>query len=142
MKNAKKGFTLIELIIVIAIISIISLGVMNIVLFLTRFFSNEDADITRQNNVRIVVVNFEKDVRKSDQQVSVIDDCVNVNSISYCLINQAIYRDSLMIADNIGVFDVVLATDNTYLDIVVESTADSDGETSTAQTRIYLRKGD
>ena len=48
MKKDIKGFTLIELIIVIALIAIISAGMVKIVTFSTSFFASEDSDIIRQ----------------------------------------------------------------------------------------------
>ncbi len=142
MKKDKKGFTLIELIIVIALITIISAGVVGIVIFSTDFFKSEDSDIVRQENVRIVTVNFEKDVRKSNQEVVQADGCVNVNTVEYCLTNNIIYRDGIQLAKNISLFDIDIAVDGSFLDLLVVSTPNDEGDEVSAETRIYLRKGD
>jgi prepilin-type N-terminal cleavage/methylation domain-containing protein len=142
MKKDIKGFTLIELIIVIALITIISAGVVGIVIFSTDFFKSEDSDIIRQENVRIVTVNFEKDVRKSNQEVVEIDGCINVNAVEYCLTNNAIYRDGIQLAHSISLFEIDLAVDGSFLDLLVVSTPNNEGDEVSTETRIYLRKGD
>ncbi len=142
MKKNIKGFTLIELIIVIALITIISAGVVGIVVFSTDFFKSENSDIIRQENVRIVTVNFEKDIRKSNQEVIQADGCVNVNAVEYCLTNNIIYRDGLQLAKNISLFEIDIAGDGSFLDLLVVSTPNDEGSEVSAETRIYLRKGD
>jgi len=142
MKKNKKGFTLIELIIVIALIAIISAGMVGIVVFSTDFFASEDSDIIRQENVRIVTINFEKDVRKSNQEVLEINGCINVNSIDYCLSDNAIYRDGIKLAGYISLFDIDIDGDGSFLDLLVVSTPNDEGDEVSTKTRIYLRKGD
>ncbi len=137
MKMDRKGFTLIELVIVIAIVGIVSLGIVNIVSYSMNIVSKETVNIDQQTDVRIVLVNFEKDLRRSNQEVTKVDDCVYVNSISYCLDNHSLTRDDIVLANNIEVFEVSVST--TFIDINVVSIADKEGNTSAADTRIYLR---
>ncbi|MEA5018232.1 MAG: type II secretion system protein [Erysipelotrichaceae bacterium] len=142
MKNKRKGFTLIELVIVIALIGIISAAMVTVVRFTSQFFKSEDSKIARQENVRIVAVNFEKDIRKSHQTLSIDGGCVITNDQEYCLVDDKIYRNNIRIASQIADFQVTIADDLTYLDLAIISTPDERGDIVIAQTRIYLRKGD
>jgi len=138
----KKGLTLIELLVAIAVLGFVLAGVTTIVAFASKFFSEEDSSIIRQENLRIVTVNFEKDVRKSDQNVTENNGCILIDSITYCLVGNDITRNDAIIAKEIDTFDVNLAGDGSYLDLLVITTADERGKTMQAETRIYLRKGD
>ena len=138
----KKGMTLVELLVAIAVLGFVLAGVTTIVSFASKFFSEEDSSIVRQENLRIVTVNFEKDIRKSDQNVTENSGCVLIGSITYCLVNNEITRNDVIIAKEIDTFDVNLAADGTYLDLLVITTPDERGKTAQAETRIYLRKGD
>jgi len=142
VKLNKKGMTLIELVVVMAVLGLVLSGVTIIIGFASNFFSEEDSSIIRQENLRLVTVNFEKDVRKSNQDVSENSGCVLVGTINYCLSDNDITRNGLKIAEEIATFDVSLASDDSYLDLLVVTTPDERGNTAQAETRIYLRKGD
>ena len=142
VKLNKKGMTLIELVVVMAVLGLVLSGVTIIIGFASNFFSEEDSSIIRQENLRLVTVNFEKDVRKSNQDVSENSGCVLVGTINYCLSDNDITRNGLKIAEEIATFDVSLASDDSYLDLLVVTTPDERGNTAQAETRIYLRKDD
>lgn len=142
VKLNKKGMTLIELVVVMAVLGLVLSGVTIIIGFASNFFSEEDSSIIRQENLRLVTVNFEKDVRKSNQDVSENSGCVLVGTINYCLSDNDMTRNGLKIAEEIATFDVSLASDDSYLDLLVVTTPDERGNTAQAETRIYLRKGD
>lgn len=138
----KKGFTLIEIVIVMAILGLLLGGLLSTFIFSLNFFSEEDSQIVRQENLRFVSVEFEKDIRKSDQIVTVSGSCVAIGSIDYCLSANQVTREEVVIAKNIDVFTVLLDVDGAYINLSLSSTNDDRGNDVSITTRIYLRKGD
>lgn len=139
--NNKKGFTLIELIIVIVVIGIIMGGVVSAFAFGMQFFSDEDSSIGIQENLRFVAVNFEKDVRKStSQSVTTSAPCATIDTVVYCLVGTNIERNSVVIAHDIAAFIVYSTIE--YIDLEISSIADDRGNDVSISTRIYLRRGD
>ncbi|MEA5027064.1 MAG: prepilin-type N-terminal cleavage/methylation domain-containing protein [Erysipelotrichaceae bacterium] len=138
----KKGFTLIEMVVVLAVLGLVLAGLTTVVGFAAGFFKDEDSSIMRQENVRYVTVNFEKDLRTSDQSVTKVNGCVYIDTIAYCLVDNKVLRNDIVIASYIESFDVTIDGSGSYLDLVVASTPDGRDQTVSAETRLYLRKGD
>lgn len=139
----QKGFTLIELVIIIAIIGIIMGGVVSAFVFGLNFFTEEDSAITRQEDLRRVAVLFEKDIRQSaTQTVTSSGTCAYIDAIAYCLIGTDIVKDGAIISKNVDSFSVVVGPDGSYIDLSLSSTLDKRNQDVNLSTRIYLRKGD
>ena len=99
---SKKGFTLLELVVVIIILGIIMGGVISAFAFGLNFFTDENSSVDRQENLRFVAVSFEKDLRKSTSQtVTVIGSCASFDSIQYCLVGNTIEKNGNVIAENV-----------------------------------------
>ena len=73
LKNNKKGFTLIELIIAMLIIVIVFGILANFVGFASRFYSDESSQVVSQESIRILSLSFEKDVRKMAEKADFIN---------------------------------------------------------------------
>jgi len=140
--NNQKGFTLLEIMVVIIILGIILGALTSAFAFSLNFFSEEDSQIVRQESLRFVSIQLEKDIRKSLQVVTVSGSCTSIGSIDYCLVGNQVTREGAMIAENIDIFSVTLAPDNSYIDLVLSSTVDDRGNDVSVNTRIFLRKGD
>lgn len=137
----KKGFTLLELVVVIIILGIIMGGVVSAFAFGLKFYTDEDSSIDRQANLRFVAVNFEKDIRKSPTQiVDVTGACASFDSIQYCLVGNTVEKNGVAIAENVD--GMTITHGGTYLDLDLSSTPDERNNDVNISTRIYLRKGD
>lgn len=138
----KKGFTLIELIITITILLIVLGLVTSLVTFFTRFYSDENSQLSRQENLRLLALQIEKDIRQSDQVVTEASGCYFIGStspIKYCKVGTDVTRNDNVIAREIEVFSLGIQEDTNYLDLEIEAIADTRGSVVNIETRIFLR---
>lgn len=137
--NNRKGFTLLELIIVIVIMGIIMGGVVTAFVFGLNVYTDENSSVDRQENLRLVAVSFEKDLRKSaTQSVTVSGTCSTIGTtITYCLVGTNVQRNGVVIAKNVD--QMTINNSGTYLDLTLSSTPDDRNIDVDISTRIYLR---
>lgn len=147
IKN-KQGLTLVEILVTVLILAIILGMIASIVGFFSNFYSDESQYINRQENMRILMLNLEKDIRMSDQQVNLSDTCYiiglgggSTSSHTYCLTSGNITRDGTIIAKNIGTFQLTTNTDGTIINVDIKMIPDTRGKEVKALYTIYLRQG-
>lgn len=70
MNNKKRGFTLIELIIVMAVAAIIMVGALNVFIATTKMQAKEQSYAQAQSSVRLITTQLSKDIRMSSQTLS------------------------------------------------------------------------
>lgn len=83
--NNKKGFTLIELIITMMVLSVVLGILVGIVNFATIFYRDESSQVNRQESLRIIAVNFEKDIRKLVEHQTYFESIISGNLKTYNL---------------------------------------------------------
>lgn len=141
--NKSKGFTLIELVVALAISTII-LGVIFVVFSsIMKTYTNEKNRILLQDANRIVSLTIEGDIRKSSQSISIVEDgaCFQIvdtimgSSTTYCIEENTVSRDGVFLSDNIQDVNLVLNGNAVTLDIIVFSAE----ETLNYEKTIYLR---
>lgn len=144
MRNKTKGFTLIELVITFLIIVIVFGVLANLVGFSTKFFRDENTQVATQESLRIVAVNFEKDVRKyalSSTLITQSSDCYTLGTaVTYCyvLANKEITRNGNVIARGIASFSLNLTNTN-YVRFNIITIQDTRGNSNDLVMDIYYR---
>lgn len=144
MHNKSKGFTLIEIVITMLIVVIVFGIVANLVGFSTKFFRDENSQVANQEALRLVAVNFEKDVRKYALNSTLItqsSDCYTLGTVvTYCLntTNKTITRNGSTIAKGVASFSLIL-TDSRFIRFNIESIQDSRGIPNNLKMDIYYR---
>lgn len=147
LKN-KKGLTLIEVIVTIFIAAIVLGMVASIVGFFSGFFGDETQQINRQENMRILVLNLEKDIRTSDQTITLSGGCYVIGEgdgstpiHTYCFSNEnkTVTRNGDILARNVDQFNLIL-TDSSTINIDIKMEKDTRDKIIEANYTIYLRQ--
>jgi Tfp pilus assembly protein PilE len=144
MLKGKKGFTLIELVITFLIVVIVFGVLANLVGFSTEFFRDENTQVATQESLRLVAVNFEKDVRKyalDSTKVSQSGDCYTLGStVTYCYVsaNKEITRNSVVVATGISSFSLNLSN-SSFIRFNIVTIQDTRGQSNDLTMDIYYR---
>ncbi len=144
MLKGKKGFTLIELVITFLIVVIVFGVLANLVGFSTDFFRDENTQVATQESLRLVAVNFEKDVRRyalDSTKVSQSGDCYTLGStVTYCYVsaNKEITRNSVVVATGISSFSLNLSN-SSFIRFNIVTIQDTRGQSNDLTMDIYYR---
>lgn len=152
MRN-NKGFTLIELVITMAILSIVMGLIVGLVTQSLKFFRDEDDQVTNQAALRQIAVEFEKNVRKyvlAETEFVVSGDCYTITPIlvtdpitSYCFdsVNKTVTRNGAVIGEKVAQFSAVYNTTDHYITLLIQSLPDGYGRVNEVNVNIYIRIG-
>lgn len=148
--KSKKGLTVIEVLVTVLIAAIIFGMVASIVGFFSRFFTDESQHVNRQENMRILMLQLERDIRMSNQSVDVSGSpCYVIGAVdgttavhTYCFISasNAVERDGIVLALNVQTFSLLLPSGSRALDINIQMIPDSRGKQLEANYTIFLRQ--
>jgi prepilin-type N-terminal cleavage/methylation domain-containing protein len=147
--RSKKGFTLIEVLLTVLIIAIVFGMVASIVGFFSRFYTDENQYIDRQENMRILMLQIERDIRMSDQEVNLSgspcyiigtgDSSTPIHTYCFDVSTQVVTRNGTVVANNVSVFTFSLSSDRA-LNIDIKMVPDLRGKQLEAVYTIFLRQ--
>lgn len=144
-----KGFTLIELIVVIAILGVFLSGVFAIFDMGVKMYAKDQSQVANQETIRTVMTSIEKKIRKANHAnqplYENVDGCLIIRSStttdSYCLTAGSITLNGSAIINRVSVFDVVVSNSNYTVSITISSVPDSMGQVNTLDAEFSARKG-
>lgn len=148
MIKDRRGLTVIESMFAILIFAIVSGMIVGIVSFFNSFYVGENSSLNRQENIQVLMVNLERDIRFSDQNIDfsnsgsgcyVIGTPGVLASNTYCFSSNQVSRNGTVIARQINTFTLT-TSNSSEINVVVETMADSRGQTVQASFTIYLRQ--
>lgn len=149
--NTKKGVTVIEVLVSLLIVAIIFGMVASIVMFFANFFGDESQYVDRQENMRIVMLQLERDIRMSDQLVDLSTaPCFRIGNATagtatlmhtYCFHSDSntISRNNIVVARSVQAFTIRLVNTNELL-VEIQMLAGSNRRQLEAELRIFLRQ--
>jgi prepilin-type N-terminal cleavage/methylation domain-containing protein len=143
-QNPKAGFTLLELIVAMAVFSLIGGVLVTIFVTSVQYFSNEKSQIFNQYRITYLSDAFEVDTRRSTE-VNIVSGClvftISSGNSTYCLNTSThiVTRNNVQIADNIQTLSTTLNVNK--LDLTVVTVADQRGITNTIHLTYYIREG-
>jgi len=149
MKKSK-GFTLIEVVVVAAIIAVMLSGVYVIFDQGVRMFAKDRTQVANQESIRTVMTSIEKKIRKANATtpIQIVSGCLVIYSTTttdtYCQSGNSITLNTNAILDRISAFTYAITTDanlNYSVVITITSIADSMGQVNTLTETYNVRKG-
>jgi len=150
MKNSRKGFTLIEVVITMMIVVMVFGVIASLVGFSTTFFKDESTQVANQESLRLVATYFEKDSRKyvsrnADISFNSTTNCATMGSttiITYCLSSNNILRNGVVIANGVQSFNIVTDAANSSIHLSLVSIPDTRNNTIEVNYMIRIRIGE
>lgn len=140
---SEEGITLVELLAALSLFSIVVLLIGSVHIFAQRQFRQQSDRIEVSSEVRLVMSQFESDIRSIDSGTVYWDEdtlFIGSEEISYRLSDQKILRNDSVIADNISDFSVEFDSDRNQVDVRVTGTQKNQRQPQTLKTTIYLRE--
>lgn len=148
IKN-KQGLSLVEILVTILIMAIVLGMVASIIGFFSGFFGDETQQLNRQENMRILIINLEKDIRTSDQRINFSGTChiigqgaASTSTNTYCFNNGQVTRNGVILARNVATFRLTTTTSGDRINVTIKMIPDSRGVQIEAVYPIFLRQGE
>lgn len=138
MKN-EKGITLVELLAVLALMSLIIVLIGSVHIFGQKQFTKQTEQIDHQANVRLAMSTVMKEIRTvGNQTISVEKDVLTIGTDVYKHENKQIKKNNVPIINNINKF--VIEKEDEKITITITSIADQQGKTASVSSIAYIRK--
>lgn len=140
MKN-EEGFTLVELLAVLALMSIIIVLVSSAHIFGQKQFINQAEEISHHSDTRYIVNQVAKDVRKADF-ISVSDNQLTLGDIVYDFSGNKLLKNGMVIAESVGEFspEMLPVDKGKGIELTVSSLENKQGKSTRLKTVIYARE--
>lgn len=143
IKNGK-GVTLIELVIVLALLSFVMMIGFSVFSFGFKSFNTQTKNIDNQSNVRYAIGFITKEVRKAEwNNITVAESKkeIKINDVTYKLDtgSHVIKKGESQLVMNIGDFYVDKDKDDTEITLIITSLTNTSGRAVTLTSKIYHR---
>lgn len=135
--NNEKGVTLVELLLALAIISMILLLIGNVQLFGQKQFTSQNKNIDQQANVRLAAKMITKEIRKANE-VEIDGNTLKIGDDVFELKGTDIEKNGEAIIHHID--DLKFTPLNDGITLEITSIEDSNGKKESISTTIYTRK--
>jgi prepilin-type N-terminal cleavage/methylation domain-containing protein len=148
MKLNRRGFTLVEVMVTVLIVAIVFGMVSSIVGFFSRFYNAENTQLNNQSNVRVLLLNLEQDIRRSNQEIDFSGSCyiigtdASAQQTTYCYdsAQNRVTRNGVVVANFIDRFILTSNLTGSLIVVDVATIPDSRGQIFETEYTIYLRQ--
>lgn len=141
MYKNEKGITLVELLAVLAIMSVVIALISSVHLFGQKQYRDQSETMEHQSEVRVAVSQITKDIRKvSNYSVNMGTNLFIIGDFTYTLDGTKIKRNDTVISEEISDFSMTFDEDNKKIDLKITSLSDNKGKQHSINTSIYLRE--
>ncbi|MCH1626577.1 prepilin-type N-terminal cleavage/methylation domain-containing protein [Ferdinandcohnia quinoae] len=138
MIRNNKGVTLVEVIVVVALLSMVLLLINAVNIFGHKQLSNQSSHIENQSNARLAINILTKEIR-SAKTVNVLDNVLTINdSDTYTLDDYSIMKNDNVLISNI--YELKIKMQNNKINLKVTSNEGGNQHSISLSTIIYLRE--
>ncbi|PRY83229.1 type II secretion system protein [Alkalibacterium olivapovliticus] len=136
-KKSEEGFTLVELLASIALLSVVILLVGSVHIFGQSQFINQTESASQSNDLRYSLSMISRDVR-SAEVVTVEGATLRADDITYTFSNSTLTRNSEILSNRVGRFVPEMLPDGVH--ITISSTDNRQNQSKEYETTIYFRR--
>ncbi|MCB2355923.1 PilW family protein [Clostridium estertheticum] len=141
MIKDKRGFTLIELIIVIALLGVVILMGFSVLSFGYKSFNSQTDTTDNQSNVRYAMSDISKEIRRADptKRIVMADGIINIDEdrVIYKLQGSTLLKNNKQFITGINELTPLIVVDKITLKITSQAKR---GREFTLTSEIYVRK--
>ncbi|NMD70524.1 prepilin-type N-terminal cleavage/methylation domain-containing protein [Bacillus sp. DNRA2] len=136
IKN-NRGMTLVELLSVLALLSMVLLLANSVQLFSQKQVTKQVDDIEKQTNIRIAISTLTKEIRSANT-VTVQNNVLTVNSDIYQLVGNTLQKNNQSFVSKIKKFEV--SKDANKITLLLEGQSTNNQNPVVRTTTIYIRE--
>lgn len=136
-KKSEEGFTLVELLASIALLSVVILLVGSVHIFGQSQFINQTESASQSNDLRYSLSVISRDVR-SAEVVTVEGATLSADDITYTLANSTLRRNGEVLSTRVSDFTPESIPDGVHITIL--STVNRQNQSKEYETTIYFRR--
>lgn len=141
MAKCEKGVTLIELLAVIALLSIVLLLASSVQLFGQKQVQEQSNELQNQSDVRIAIKLITKEIRKAQKVEVTTPNELTINDLDkYKVVNNNLTKNGQPFLNNIQTFNLETDPNISFIKVTLTSIPTKNAKTVTLSTKIYLRK--
>ncbi|WP_413526860.1 PilW family protein [Marinilactibacillus psychrotolerans] len=137
-RKSESGFTLVELLATLAILSLVIILAGSIHIFGQKQFIQQSEQVSQINDLRYIMASIEQDVRQTPKTEIEFEESLIVGDATYSHLGTTLYKNSEILSDQISSFDVTLSEDK--IDISLSSTMNGKKDQEVVSTIIYFRR--
>jgi prepilin-type N-terminal cleavage/methylation domain-containing protein len=134
----ENGMTLVELLAVLALLSMVTLLISNTHIFGQKQFSSQSEQIQHESNVRYTMNVITKEIRTSPQSISVANNTIKISNVVFKLQNTTLYKNDTVLEEGIEEFTVKKSGNEIM--ITIKSEPNQFEKTASLSTNLYIRE--
>ncbi|QUH26660.1 prepilin-type N-terminal cleavage/methylation domain-containing protein [Serpentinicella alkaliphila] len=137
VKN-NKGLTLLEMMIVLALLSIIMIVGYSIFSYSIKGYYTQTYNVNNQSNVRSAIRDITREIRRADNSnINVSTGSIDIDGIVYSFSGDSLYRNGSQVIKGIKAFNPEKIGNKITLEVISET---KNNREFTLTTEIYLRE--
>jgi prepilin-type N-terminal cleavage/methylation domain-containing protein len=134
----QNGITLVELLAVLALLSMVILLISNTHLFGQKQFNSQSVHIQHESSVRYAINVITKEVRTSPQTISVTNNTIETSNGVFRLQGTTLYKDDTVL--EVGIEEFTVKKSGNEIMITIKSEPNQFEKAASLSTNLYIRE--
>ncbi|MCH1626588.1 prepilin-type N-terminal cleavage/methylation domain-containing protein [Ferdinandcohnia quinoae] len=145
MLRNNKGVTLVEVIVVVALLSLVLILITSVNIFGHKQLAQQSSQIENQSNAREAINLITKEIRRAST-VEELKDGISIDGIKYIFEDHSIKKNNTILISNIDDLEIIITDGDTEtegrtkINIKITSKEGKNQQSVTLSTTLYLRE--